>query len=191
MLKGTKNHKWWPRILTMLQQFHVDEPICGNHKSRPEELCLQNQILRWCWLCTSPHATTFSFCKAEERTDLDCLCVLRRRLDTDTSKDAVHLLCSSPGCEWAASRGFCQERVSTAWTLTRINSTKWFFLCTRYLQSLSTINSGMWEYKQPAVSQLYGKITFRKLVAMIMLCHLWPRKMSTLLSVVFYEMLVQ
>lgn len=86
------------------------------------------------------------------------------------SKDAVRLLCSAPGCEWAVRRGFCQERVSAAWTLTRINSTKWFFFSTRYLQSLSTINSGMWEYKQPAVSQLYGRITFKKLVAMIMLC---------------------
>lgn len=94
--KVPKYHKWWPRIWTVLQQFHADGPVRGNHQFRPGELCLQNKTLRWCWPYTPSHTTTFSYWKAKERTNLDCLSVLRRPLDSDTKQRrcASSLLCS-------------------------------------------------------------------------------------------------
>ena len=40
--------------MVVLQQLHAVIPAWGNHKFKPGVLCLQNQILKWCWPHTPP-----------------------------------------------------------------------------------------------------------------------------------------
>lgn len=79
-------------------------------------------------------------------------------------KATVHYLCSIQSSEWAARLWVYRGKVNMGCTLPRITSIKWISLFhVRYLQSFSTINSGMQECKQLAVTQKYLRVTAKKL----------------------------
>lgn len=143
----------------------MDGPICGTWGAPSAKLNTQVMLA----LQTASY-NNFQLLEGQGKTNLDCLSVLRRPLDTDTKQRhcASSLLCS---WWWESSQEWILPRDSEhSLDYDQNQFHRVIFLRTRYLQSLSTINSGMWEYKQPAVSQLYGRITLKKLVAMIMLC---------------------
>lgn len=155
----------------MLRRLRADRSACGNHKSKPRELCLQNQILRWCWPHTPPRRTSFFQLLGglRKRQIWIALVAFGGLWALTQSKDAVRLLCFAQGCEWAARQWHCRGKVSAGWILPRINSTKWIFLFSaRYLQTFGTINSGMREHKQLAVSQHYWRVISKKLATVIM-----------------------
>lgn len=168
MQKGIKSHKQQPRILAVLQQLHADRPACGNHKSKPWELCLQNQILRWCWPHTLLHRTSFFQLLGEPRKRQIWI-----TLEASEQWHKAKMLCVFSTLLGVVSEHASSDTTEGRWAQAGLypeSIPKWiFFFGTGYLQSFSTINSGIREYKQLAVSQHCGRVTSNKL-ATIMLC---------------------